>query len=159
MKLHGSIEESSKFILTKEQYNNAYGVNSEESIDFSNSFVGNLGRVMISKTLLFLGCSLKNDRTLHILKSIIQHFGNKIKHYAFLQLEDNEDNNILLERKLNKYGISVIWFPKGEFGAIKTLLEHLQQSKNDVVNRINTLPKVDINFMGRNKEVEEIKKK
>lgn len=129
IKLHGSVEESSKYVITKEQYDNAYGVTSENKIDYNNDFPSNLGKIMISKTLLFLGCSLKNDRTLHVLNSIMQSFGNKVQHYAFMELSASEEENIKTERRLSKYCISVIWFPSKEYEAINTLLEHIPQKK------------------------------
>ncbi len=125
IKLHGSVEESSKYILTKEQYDRAYGVDSENNIDFTKPFLSNLGRVMSSRTLLFIGSSLKSDRTLHILNSIITHFNKHIKHYAFLQLDEDKDNNIFTQRKLANLGIRVIWFPKGEFSAIDLFVTNL----------------------------------
>lgn len=129
VKLHGSVEESSKYVLTKEQYDETYGITSENNIDFNKPFPSNLGRIMVSKTLLFLGCSLKSDRTLHVLDSIMRNFNDHIQHYAFLELSLSDEENILTERRLSKYGISVIWFPKNEFEAINTLLENLTQKK------------------------------
>ena len=130
VKLHGSVEESSKYVLTKEQYDAAYGITSEENIDFTRAFPSSLGKIMVSKTLLFLGCSLKSDRTLHVLNSIMKNFNDHIQHYAFLELSSNAEENILTERRLSKYGISVIWFPTNEFEAINILLENLTQKKN-----------------------------
>lgn len=124
VKLHGTVRESSKYVLTKEQYNEYYGVNSNNAIDFNKPFPRDLGRAMQAKTLLFLGCSLKNDRVLHILKQIAG-WNEYVKHYAILALADNEEENIRRERELENYGIFPIWFPDKDYDCIFTILSEL----------------------------------
>lgn len=130
IKLHGTVNESSKYVLTKEQYDKCYGVNSNDTIDFTKPFPRDLGRAMQSKTILFLGCSLKNDRVLHILKQIAG-WNEYIKHYALLSLSDNDDENTLRERELEKYGIFPIWFPKEDYSYIAIILEELSHLKKN----------------------------
>lgn len=127
IKLHGSVEEFSKYILTKEQYDAAYGIDSENHVDLSLPFPSNLGRIMAARTLLFIGSSLKNDRPLHVLNAIISQFNDHVKHYAFLQLRDNEDENIRTERRLADLGVRVIWFPANEFSAIDLFISNLKK--------------------------------
>lgn len=133
IKLHGTVKESSKYVLTKEQYDEYYGVDSENTINFNKSFPRDLGRAMQSKTLLFLGCSLKNDRVLHILKQIAG-WNEHVKHYALLATEKNEEENTYRERELAKYGIFPIWFPHKDYNCIAIILaELLQLKKNDKI--------------------------
>lgn len=129
IKLHGTVKESTKYVLTKEQYDLFYGIDSNNNIDFSKPFPRNLGRVLHSRTVLFLGCSLKGDRVLHILRQIVG-WNEYVKHYAILSLEDTEEKNIKRERQLERYGIFPIWIPSGEFSCIATILNELLKKKS-----------------------------
>lgn len=131
VKLHGTVKESSKYVLTKEQYNEYYGVNSNDTIDFNKPFPRDLGRAMQAKTLLFLGCSLKNDRVLHILKQIAG-WNEYVKHYAILALADDEETTIRRERELENYGIFPIWFPDKDYNCILTILNELLRLKKNI---------------------------
>lgn len=128
VKLHGTVDESSKYILTKEQYNIAYGINADDVVDFNNHFPQNLSLAIFAKTILFLGCSLQSDRFLHVFKQIAQ-VNEHIKHYALLPLSNIDEENILCERRLEKYGIFPIWFPNGDYGSITTILYELKRLK------------------------------
>lgn len=128
IKLHGTVAESSKYVLTKEQYDKYYGVISNDIVDFQKPFPRNLGRLIQSKTLLFMGCSLKNDRILHILNQIAG-WNEYINHYALLSLADDEEENIVRERELGKYGIFPIWFPNKDYDCIEVILYELSRSK------------------------------
>lgn len=134
VKLHGTVAESSKYVLTKEQYDEYYGIESNNIVDFNKPFTRDLGRAMQSKTILFLGCSLKNDRVLHILKQIAGS-NEYIKHYALLSLSDNDDENTLRERELENYGIFPIWFPNKNYDYIAIILEELLSSKKKDLRR------------------------
>lgn len=131
VKLHGTVKESSKYVLTREQYDDYYGVDSENIVNFNKPFPRDLGRAMQSKTLLFLGCSLKNDRILHILKQIAG-WNEYVKHYALLALTDNEEENIYRERELAKYGIFPIWFPDKDYDCIAVILTELLRLKKNI---------------------------
>ncbi len=129
IKLHGTVKESSKYVLTREQYNRYYGNNSEDDIDFNKPFPRDLGRAIQSKTLLFLGCSLKNDRFLHALKKIAG-WNEYIRHYAILKLADSKEENICRERELAQYGIYPIWIP--DYDYITIILNELIQLKKKI---------------------------
>lgn len=159
VKLHGSYEESSKYVLTKEQYDKAYGIDSSKSIDFNNPFVNALSRLMISRTLLFLGCSLQNDRTLHVLRQIMQKYNDHIQHYALLEMLEKDDEMIDRERKLADFGIRVIWYPIKQYDSIEVIIRELLINSSISVKSHNTLPKNINLLLGRDQELETIKKK
>ena len=150
VKLHGSVQESSKYILTKEQYDDCYG--STESRDMGNNFCVNLGRAIQAKTLLFIGSSLKNDRFLHVLHKIAR-WNEHIKHYAILSLPSSNTEATMRERELEKYGIFVIWFPQKQYNSIATILDYIAQKKNTQViskrDAPNTLPRDLTDIYGR----------
>lgn len=127
IKLHGTVRESSKYVLTKEQYDKYYGVDSSDQVDLNKPFPRDLGRALQSKTILFLGCSLKNDRVLHVMKQIAK-WNEYIKHYAILSLSENENENILRERELREYGIIPIWFPNKQYGYIYEILSLIKKN-------------------------------
>ena len=150
VKLHGTVEESSKYVLTKEQYDKAYGISFEDVVDFSNPFPQNLSLAIYAKTILFLGCSLQSDRFLHVFKQIAQ-LNDHIKHYALLSLSNKDDENTLCERKLERYGIFPIWFPNGDYGSITTILYELMRLKKTLKlnDTVNTLPRDLAGMYGR----------
>lgn len=129
IKLHGDIENPSTYIVTKEQYNNAYG-SDDKFVKTKTSFTSLLYRLMLSKTLLFLGCSLTSDRTLRVLRYIKEHEGFHNIHYSIMELSENEEENNSLERRLgDNYNIAVIWIPKGQYSAIETILQYYLAEK------------------------------
>lgn len=159
VKLHGSYEESTKYVLTKEQYDKAYGIDSEGKIDFQNPFINILSRLMVSKTFLFLGCSLSSDRTLHVLQQIVSRFNKFIQHYAILEMSDDDEENIIRERNLARYGIYVIWYPKGEYKTIDIIVNELFKDSIVKSKQYDTLPKDRAELYGRENEINCIKKK
>lgn len=68
LKLHGSITgglvEYSKIVFTKEQYDRHYGIGSPLAEELKFCFE--------NRMMLFLGCSLKDDRTMELLQEIIK---------------------------------------------------------------------------------------
>lgn len=131
IKLHGTVAESSQYILTAEQYNNHYGQISNNKIDTALSFVRDLLRCLDSRTILFLGSSLKSDRIIDILK-YLHNKNNYINHYAFLPLEDYEEKselNLLRERELAECGIVPIWYPINDYDSIEILIDNLKKNK------------------------------
>lgn len=163
VKLHGTQEESTTYVLTKEQYDMAYGLDTQGEVNLSEptSFVSCLSRYVASKTLLFIGCSLDGDRTLKVLRKLTKLTENKIFHYALLELPDCEEDVIDRERKLlNEYGIRIIWYPKAQYDSIGVILKDLIENLalNDNLPHSN-LPKVRDCFLGRESELEHVKKK
>ena len=73
--------------------------------------------------LLFLGCSLQQDRTVRVLESLHQQLD--IVHYAILEVP--ADPNVFSERRrfLSDRGIRVVWFPTKGYGLIEELLNYL----------------------------------
>jgi hypothetical protein len=81
IKIHGDIDSERSLILTKEKYDEVYGNDT--------LFKHTLSKIFDSKQLLFLGCSLKNDRTMQIYKQVKDV--NKIYSYAFVKRPKDVD--------------------------------------------------------------------
>jgi hypothetical protein len=87
--------------------------------------MGSLVRLMFtSRPLLFLGCSLKTDRTVKVLRALHDELA-ALTHYAFM--EAPRDPALFQERRrsLLDMGISPLWFEEGQFEQIGQLLERL----------------------------------
>lgn len=108
LKLHGRHDRISGRVLTREEYDRFYseGASSREEV------------VHIFKTggLIFLGCSLYQDRTMRLLEEIAERDHNMPNHFALLKLPLNGDktlNNdefVIREHFLAAKGIFPIWY-------------------------------------------------
>ena len=123
IKVHGDINGHSDIILTKNQYDELYGNENK------TKFVKFLERFILSKTLLFLGCSIYNDRTIKTLRNIINSYDNVIN-YAIIERPNDKERIQERTAFLSELGIRPIWYPKGEHQCIKIIL-------NQIIMRLN----------------------
>lgn len=121
-KIHGDIGKETidgrKLILSGESYDRVYTPDSE--------LVNTLKIFYQGKMMLFLGSSLKYDRTLNILKQITEtgQFG----HYAILPCsKEMLDNDI---RFFGERGIRAIFYDPDHHEAVKIILEELLRGKD-----------------------------
>ncbi|MCT4648468.1 MAG: SIR2 family protein [Carboxylicivirga sp.] len=117
LKLHGDVEYEDTYIFCKQQYDDAYNID-ERTIDFKKPLPKTLRQIFISNSLLFLGCSLEQDRTLELFKFIKEEGQFEIpEHFALLE-NKNPDNRAWkreTENRLLPINIRPIWYPKGKF--------------------------------------------
>lgn len=108
LKMHGDINRSSKRILTSSEYNAVYGdgkINFDLPLPrFFSSFFSNFG-------ILFIGCSLTNDRTMQLLKFIKTNNAHST-HFAITPIP--EEGIAAREHFLIEHGILPIWYPPDE---------------------------------------------
>lgn len=102
LKLHGDYLRPPTRVLFKEEY--------EECYRDESPFKAELSFIYQRYSLLFLGCSLYNDRTVSLLHEVANRDQNMPKHYAFLSLPDNEAKRIEREHFLTERGIFPIWY-------------------------------------------------
>lgn len=131
-KLHGDIGPDTydidKLVFTQKQYDAAYHSDGplmkELSLWFQN------------KRLLFLGCSLMQDKTMDVLQQVTES-NRGLDHYAILACEADEIGR--RSRELGKMGISAIYYPDGRHEAVRVILERLLEetasSKYEEMNR------------------------
>ena len=116
-KLHGSVEADGrlsydKVVFTETQYDKNYTPDSD--------LVKVLSSTLEKKTLLFLGCSLEQDRTLDIINQVKEP---GTEHYAILPCKEADlDDRIGF---LGDLHIRAIFYPDGKFEAVRILLEQL----------------------------------
>lgn len=108
LKLHGDAGQDNTHVFTRSQYEAAYG----EPLAFQNQLPRALRQIFISHSLLFIGCSLEQDKTLELFQRIVDEAAFEIPdHFAVL----NEPNDAALkaqkEARLLHLKVRPIWYP------------------------------------------------
>ncbi|MDT0606096.1 SIR2 family NAD-dependent protein deacylase [Croceitalea rosinachiae] len=120
-KLHGDIDKPAQCILGKDQYDEAYG---KDALDLKKPIPKLLSYHYKTSSLLFLGCSLYQDRTMRVFHAVKEAMGDTDRPPHFSLESMPEDENELINRNsyLLEYGIIPIWFPKGCYEYIEQIL-------------------------------------
>lgn len=165
-KLHGDIGPDTydidKLVFTQKQYDAAYHSDGplmkELSLWFQN------------KRLLFLGCSLMQDKTMDVLQQVTKA-NPGLNHYAILACKPEEIGQ--RSRELGEQGISAIYYPDNRHEAVRVILERLleetdsgkYEEMNRHVERHIPISKAEhrfmydsgyIGFTGREQELEQL---
>ncbi len=112
LKLHGDVTDPSTYIFSQDQYSAAYG---KDEIDFTKPLAKTLRQIFISHSLLFLGCSLAQDRTMNLFKLIVDEDEFNIPdHYAILPKPGSHSAYLAKENQLLDTKIRPIWYEVGE---------------------------------------------
>lgn len=121
IKLHGDIGTPAECILSKGQYDDAYGVG---AVDVSLQIPEVLDYYFRNSSLLFLGCSLQQDRTVDVFKAIKKsgHAANIPQHFVIEQCPQSEGGMVDRNAYLAQLGITPIWFEKGQFEFVEGIL-------------------------------------
>lgn len=121
IKLHGDIQKAGTCILSKNQYDDAYGI---DSLDLEKPIPKLLSYYYKNSSLLFLGCSLNNDRTVQVFRAIKAQLGEEDvpQHFSIEQAPDNIGELAERNASLLNLGITAIWFEKGCFDYVESLL-------------------------------------
>lgn len=120
LKLHGDADDIKTYILTKGQYETAYG----DPIDFHNPLPKALRQIFISNSLLFIGCSLEQDWTLELFKYVKQQSEYEIPdHFAILPKPDSTPLLHQKEAVLLELNIQPIWYPAGAHHMVEKMLK------------------------------------
>lgn len=110
LKLHGNYRQASSYVFTEEQYLMAYG----NPLSFELQLPRALRQIFISHSLLFIGCSLEQDKTLELFQAIVDTKDYEIPdHYAILpELPNKKKDN--KNKRLSKLNIHPIWYPEDD---------------------------------------------
>lgn len=125
LKLHGDYEFENSYIFSQSQYNNAYNKEGVEEIDFTKPLPKTLRQIYISNSMLFLGCSLEQDKTLDLFKQVKTENQFEIpEHFAILENKEPENVQWMVDTKsrLLELNIRPIWYQKGKHGHLEQLL-------------------------------------
>lgn len=124
LKMHGDVEDSTDRILSRAEYQRHYGDVYQSGLDVSRPVSRLLQRMLSSRPVLFVGCSLNQDRVLAILRSVVQSSPD-LAHYAIVERPSLDQAFRDRARYLSGHGIRPIWYPEGEHELIKTILGYL----------------------------------
>ncbi len=122
-KLHGDIGpevyDIKRLVFTQAQYGESYADNSPLMQELPQWFQ--------NKKLLFLGCSLEMDRTMEVLQQVMTK-NPGLDHYAILSCKPDDVQKRCIE--MGDLGISAIYYPDGEYEAVRVILERLLEDTN-----------------------------
>lgn len=122
IKLHGDIREPKRCILSKNQYDEAYG---NGSLNMHKPIPKLLAYHYKNSSLLFLGCSLRNDRTVQVFKTIKDGMGEEAEtkqHFSIEQAPESLEEIAQRNAELAKLGITPIWFEKDRYELVESIL-------------------------------------
>jgi len=121
VKLHGDIKSPTQCILSKKQYDQAYGNN---QLDMTQPIPKLLSYYYKNSSLLFLGCSLHKDRTLQVFEAVKKQHGDTEmpQHFSIEQAPETAQGLADRNAYLARLGITAIWFEKERFDFIESLL-------------------------------------
>lgn len=123
IKIHGDFKDPAHCILGKAHYDAAYG---EAGLDLHRPVPKILARYYRNNSLLFIGCSLHNDRTLQVFQSTKATAGDVLfpQHFAIEQAPEQREALIARNCELLRLGITAIWYPKGRHEKVEAILRH-----------------------------------
>lgn len=132
LKVHGDAVDPSSHILTLEEYKDAYGSADPNHIDWKKPIPKLLRQIFVARPVLFLGCSLTDDRTVKVLKIIGDEMDGALRHYAIVPLPDSNEGIQERKRFLSDHWIRPIWYPSGRHNLIVPFLEFLARQSSSV---------------------------
>lgn len=124
LKLHGNYRHPASRVLTRGEYSKFYGPRSPAAKEFALIFR--------THSLLFLGCSLSNDRTMQLLRAVAVKDHAMPKHFAFLKKPADEQVRIEREQFLTERGIFTVWYENDHDEALEALLAGILQARNRI---------------------------
>ena len=122
IKLHGDIREPKRCILSKNQYDEAYG---NGSLNMHKPIPKLFAYHYKNSSLLFLGCSLRNDRTVQVFRAIKEGMGEEEEtkqHFSIEQAPESLEEIAQRNAELAKLGITPIWFEKERYELVESIL-------------------------------------
>lgn len=120
LKLHGHFKDDETYVFTQEQYDQAYG----NPLDFTRALPRALRQVFVSHSLLFLGCSMDQDRTLDLFQTVVDEKAFDIpNHFAILPEPNSGETKAQKETRLLKMSIRPIWYPNGDHKYVELYLD------------------------------------
>ena len=117
LKLYGTVEDSDNMIMTHNQYEHIYGLDSEKHI-FTNPFAAEVRRIFEHFFPLFLGCDMNNDRACKTMMTCLSQGG-----FALLEIPEKIDDSSM--DTIAQTGLQAIWYPHGQHECIEILLNQL----------------------------------
>lgn len=121
IKIHGDFNDPAHCILGKAQYDAAYG---EDALDLQRPVPKILARYYSNNSLLFIGCNLRNDRTLQVFQATKVAAGDELfpQHFAIEQAPTKLADLVSRNSELSRLGITAIWYPEKQYRFVDDIL-------------------------------------
>lgn len=167
LKLHGDCSTSAGRVLTLEEYRRSYGSKSAGEFDLALPIPLLLSSMLATRSALFLGCSLAQDRTVRALLAVSTRLGTR-SNYAILAAPSAPDEFRERARQMADLGVRPIWYPAGRHECVEAVLELLAKARADrprpadaraaqgTAPRKGNLPRSASNLIGRETELEQL---
>jgi hypothetical protein len=115
IKIHGCVAAPDEVVITKKSYDDLYNDNS--------THISRLRSILNANNLLFIGCGLKEDRTVALLRGV--SMGG---HYAILPMDGDAGEDAFESRRefmSDQLNMHCVWYPKGEHHYVEAMLEYI----------------------------------
>jgi actin-like ATPase involved in cell morphogenesis len=122
VKLHGDLLDANNRVLTLSEYNRHYGPESHSRL---TSLPRLLEQIFTTRTLLFLGCSLRFDRTLELLRRVKATHAAPPVHYAILENQPDPGWLQARQQELRLLNIEPVWYPVGRHELVPEIVSAL----------------------------------
>jgi formylglycine-generating enzyme required for sulfatase activity len=120
LKLHGTYDTDEGRVLTLTEYRTQYASDRDE-IDRTKPLPSVLGQALGAYPMLFIGCSLENDRTTRVIADLIERLPG-LTHFAVLP---ESENTVKRRAELRRWNIYPLFFCDKEFDRIGSFLKLL----------------------------------
>jgi len=132
LKIQGDLYQPGARVLTKKEYDKAYGAH--DVPDWSKALPRVLRWVFLRDTVVFLGASLSNDRTMRLLRVLAQDKieGPSMRHFAIVEFPGKLATVRERERFLAERSIFPIWYAAGEHSLVRDLVQSLARVARDL---------------------------
>jgi SIR2-like domain len=124
LKIHGDHMTRNGRVLTRDEYEAAYGTGCAARIELEHMFS--------SEPLLFLGCSLQADRTMELLREVVSADDGTPRNYAFLKRPPDEAVRLAREQFLAARKLFPIWYEGDHDESLEALLFGLVRATGKV---------------------------
>lgn len=118
LKVHGDYSDSASRVLTLGEYTREYGSPDPHCVNLDLPLPRVLSQALGARPLLFLGCSLRGDRTTLVIAEIARKLPGTV-HFALLSEAENTPDRL---RQLYQWNICPLFFPVGKFEKIEQFL-------------------------------------
>lgn len=135
IKIHGDFADPAHCILGKAQYDTAYG---EGALDLQRPVPKILARYYRHNNLLFLGCNLRNDRTLQVFQATKAAAGDELfpQHFSMEQAPAELADLIDRNAELSRLGITAIWYPEKQYQFVDDILRLAKSELNYMKSQV-----------------------
>lgn len=127
LKLHGDYRDQENRILTLTEYKRHYGGVEPKETDLTLPIPTVLGQALAARPLLFLGCSLKTDRTIRVISHLAKRLEGTM-HFALLSAEEANSERL---HQLDGWNIRPLFFPAQDYKQIDGFLHSLARHCSD----------------------------